>query len=121
DRAGEILPELSQARIAPSRNREPLSGLAVGLWLLSAGPIVVLVVLVAILAVISPPFLTPRNLYNIMAQTAVISVVAMGQHLVILTRGIDLSVGSNLALATVVGALVWKATDSADLAVIAMV
>ena len=35
---------------------------------------------------------------NILAQTAVITVVAMGQHLVILTRGIDLSVGSNLAL-----------------------
>lgn len=121
DRAGEPLPELSQTTMAPTRTREPLSGLAVGLWLLSAGPIVILVVLVAILAVISPPFLTPRNLYNIMAQTAVISVVAMGQHLVILTRGIDLSVGSNLALATVVGALIWKATGSAELAVIAMV
>jgi ribose transport system permease protein len=121
DRTGEILPELSQSTMASAGAREPLSGLAVGLWLLSAGPIVILIALAAILAVISPPFLTPRNLYNIMAQTAVISVVAMGQHLVILTRGIDLSVGSNLALATVVGALVWKSTGVAELAVIAMV
>jgi ribose transport system permease protein len=100
--------------------REPFSGLAIGLRLLSAGPVVILVVLVAVLAVLSPPFLTPRNVYNILAQTAVISVVAMGQHLVILTRGIDLSVGSNLALATVVGALVWKATGSAELTVLTM-
>ena len=67
-----------------------------------------------------PPFLSPRNISNILAQTAVIAVVAMGQHLVILTRGIDLSVGSNLALATVVGALVFKATGSAVLTMLAM-
>lgn len=101
--------------------REPFSGLAMGLRLLGAGPIVILVLLVCVLAALAPPFLTPRNIYNILAQTAVISVVAMGQHLVILTRGIDLSVGSNLALATVVGALVWKATGSAELTVLAMV
>jgi ribose transport system permease protein len=120
DRAGELLPETSSTAMESANAREPLSGLAIGLKLLSAGPVVILVVLVSVLAVISPPFLTPRNLYNILAQTAVISVVAMGQHLVILTRGIDLSVGSNLALATVVGALVWKATGSAELTVLAM-
>ncbi|MDN3722646.1 hypothetical protein QW131_33805 [Roseibium salinum] len=47
-----------------------------------------------------------------MAQTSVIAIVAIGQHLVILTRGIDLSVGANLALATVVGGLVFRVTDS---------
>jgi ribose transport system permease protein len=114
------LPETTSTAMGSTSSREPMSGLAIGLWLLGAGPVVILVVLVAVLAVLSPPFLTPRNLYNILAQTAVISVVAMGQHLVILTRGIDLSVGSNLALATVIGALVWKATGSAELAVLAM-
>ena len=44
----------------------------------------------------------------------------MGQHLVILTRGIDLSVGSNLALASVMGALVFQAVDSAPLVILAM-
>ncbi len=112
---------ISPDRVRRDAGRAPVSGLAIGLRLLGAGPIVILVVLVAVLAFLSPPFLTPRNLYNILAQTAVISVVAMGQHLVILTRGIDLSVGSNLALASVVGALVWKATGSTELAVLAMV
>lgn len=100
---------------------EPISLLTIGLRLLSAGPIVILVVLIAVLGLISPPFLTPRNISNILAQTAVISVVAMGQHLVILTRGIDLSVGSNLALASVVGALTWQATGSDLFTILAMV
>jgi ribose transport system permease protein len=114
------LPESSSKTIAGAAPGEPISWLAIGLRLLSAGPIVILVVLVGVLALLSPPFLTPRNLYNILAQTAVISVVAMGQHLVILTRGIDLSVGSNLALATVIGALVWKATGSPELTIVTM-
>ncbi|TIW87274.1 MAG: ABC transporter permease, partial [Mesorhizobium sp.] len=65
------------------------------------GPALILVLLIAVLSISSPYFLTARNISNILAQTAVISVVAMGQQLVILTRGIDLSVGSNLALASV--------------------
>ena len=51
---------------------------------------------------------TTGNLGNMLAQTAVIAVLAIGQLLVILTRGIDLSVGSNLALCAVVGALVFR-------------
>ena len=86
--------------------------LELGLMLLSIGPVLILVVLIVVLSLLSPVFLTPRNFSNILAQTAVITVVAMGQHLVILTRGIDLSVGSNLALASVVGALLFHAGGS---------
>lgn len=49
-----------------------------------------------------------------------IAIVAIGQHLVILTRGIDLSVGANLALATVVGGLVYRWVDFSALVVLAM-
>jgi ribose transport system permease protein len=69
---------------------------------------------------LTPNFLTPGNLGNILAQTAVIATVAIGQHLVILTRGIDLSVGANLALATVIGGLVFRVVDSAPLVILAM-
>ena len=100
--------------------REPVTALSIALRLLSAGPIVILVVLGGILSLTVPAFLSTRNLSNILAQTAVISVVAMGQHLVILTRGIDLSVGSNLALASVAGALTYQATGSALLTILAM-
>jgi ribose transport system permease protein len=100
--------------------REALSGLSLGLRLLSVGPLLILVVLVAVIALMTPNFLKPGNISNIVAQTAVIAIVAIGQHLVILTRGIDLSVGANLALATVIGGLVYRINDSAIAVMLAM-
>ncbi len=97
-----------------------VSALSVGLKLLSVGPLLILLVLAAVISLLTPNFLKPINISNIVAQTAVIAVVAIGQHLVILTRGIDLSVGANLALATVVGALMFRVADSAPLVMLAM-
>lgn len=88
--------------------------------LLRVGPLLILLILVALLAVLSPFFLTTRNLGNVMAATAAIAVLSMGQLLVILTRGIDLSVGSTLALASVVGALVFTGIDSGFVVIVAM-
>ena len=110
------------ARDVPARGavRTGEGALSLGLRLLGIGPLLILIVLIVVVALITPAFLSPRNIGNIMAQTAVIAVVAIGQHLVILTRGIDLSVGANLALATVIGALVFRVTDSALLVALAM-
>lgn len=105
----------------PGKTTPVAPGLALGLLLLGIGPVLILVVLIGVLGLTAPHFLSGRNLSNILAQTAVIAVVAMGQHLVILTRGIDLSVGSNLALSSVVGALVFQAGGGAALVIIAMV
>jgi ribose transport system permease protein len=101
--------------------RGDLSPLTIGLRLLSFGPVLILFILVVVISFLTPHFLKSVNLTNIAGQMAVIAIVAMGQHLVILTRGIDLSVGSNLALATVIGGLVFKQTDSTTLVVLAMV
>ena len=57
-----------------------------------------LLVLVIIVAALNPKFITPDNLFNIFRQTSVNAVIAVGMTLVILTAGIDLSVGSVLAL-----------------------
>lgn len=105
----------SQATFRPRQ-----SGIALGLKLLSLGPLLILILLIAVVSLITPAFLKPVNLGNILAQTAVIAVVAMGQQLVILTRGIDLSVGSNLALATVIGGLVYQQVDSSTVVIMAM-
>ena len=91
------------------------------LRLLGVGPLLILILLAAVIGLLTPDFLKPGNLGNIVAQTAVIAIVAVGQHLVILTRGIDLSVGANLALATVIGGLVFRQVDSAPLVMLAMV
>ena len=96
------------------------TGAALGLRLLAIGPLLVLILLVAAISLLTPNFLKPVNIGNIVSQTAVIAIVAVGQHLVILTRGIDLSVGSNLALSTVVGGLVFASTGSAVLVVLAI-
>ena len=101
--------------------RGPLTGLSLALRLLGVGPVLILAVLLVVLSLTVPNFFTPRNISNILAQIAVIAVVALGQHLVILTRGIDLSVGSNLALATVLGALMFRVNDNAVLVMGTMV
>ena len=96
-----------------------LRALSLSLVLLWAGPLLILIILCVVLSLAVPVFMTWRNVGNVLAQTAVIAVVAMGQQIVILTRGIDLSVGSNLALASVLGALAYKQVDS-SVAVIAV-
>ena len=65
-------------------------------------------------------FLTSRNIGNVFSQTSVIAVVALGQLLVIITRGIDLSVGSTIALSGVVGAIVFEHTSSSVLVIAAI-
>ena len=71
------------------------------------GPLLILVVLCAVLAVLSPVFLTERNVTNLGFQVSIVAVLALGQLLVILTRGIDLSVGSVVALTGVLGAIAF--------------
>lgn len=58
--------------------------------------------LVAVLTIVFPPFLKPSNIINVLRQTAVNGILAVGMTFVIVTGGIDLSVGSILALSAVV-------------------
>jgi ribose transport system permease protein len=64
------------------------------------------VLLVVAVSLTTPIFFTSRNIGNVFSQTAVIAVLGLGQLLVIITRGIDLSVGSTVALSSVVGSIV---------------
>ncbi len=62
------------------------------------GLIVVLIALVIISGILSPAFLRPRNILNIFWQTSYVGIIAIGMTFVIIAGGIDLSVGSMLAL-----------------------
>lgn len=84
------------------------------------GPGLMLLVVVLVVALLSPVFLTTRNVGNVLSQSAVIAVLALAQLLVIITRGIDLSVGSTLALSAVAGALVFESTPSGGWVILAM-
>ncbi|MFE9116352.1 substrate-binding domain-containing protein [Streptomyces sp. NPDC007172] len=77
--------------------------------LLDNGALSALVVLVAALALLSGDFLTTQNLLNVGVQAAVTAILAFGVTFVIVSAGIDLSVGSVAALSATV--LAWSATS----------
>ena len=85
---------------------------------LRAGPALILLLLVVVVSLTTPFFFTSRNIGNVFSQTAVIAVLALGQLLVIVSRGIDLSVGSTVALSGVVGAIVFMHVHSTVLVVL---
>ena len=64
------------------------------------GPLLGLVLLFVILTALNPTFLNPSNLSNLLRQVSVNALISFGMTFVILTGGIDLSVGSLLALST---------------------
>ncbi|WP_370674992.1 ABC transporter permease [Pleomorphomonas sp. PLEO] len=66
------------------------------------GVLLSLILLCAVMTVLSPRFLTMDNLMNVASQAAVSAIVSIGMFLAILTSGIDLSVGSVLALSTMI-------------------
>lgn len=66
------------------------------------------VALIVIFAIASPVFLTPENFANIGRQTTLVSIMAVGMSLVIISGEFDLSVGSVMALAGVVAALAMQ-------------
>ena len=80
------------------------------------GPFIALLVLAAGLAVLSPDFLTLGNLLDVTRQVSINAVISFGMTLVILLGGIDLSVGSILAVSSLVVALLMRGGESATLA-----
>ncbi|MEM1399031.1 MAG: ABC transporter permease [Pseudomonadota bacterium] len=67
-----------------------------------------LILLIIVFAVLEPRFMHPLNLLNVMRQVSISGLIAIGMTFVILTAGIDLSVGSLVALSGLVGAYVAK-------------
>lgn len=94
--------------------------LQVSLFSLRAGPALILLLLIVVVSLTTPVFFTSRNIGNVFSQTSVIAVVALGQLLVIITRGIDLSVGATIALSGVTGAFVFEHTSSSALVIAAI-
>jgi len=83
------------------------------------GLLLVYLMLIAGLSLLSDRFLTSSNQINILRQATINGIVAVGMTLVILTAGIDLSVGSVLALSAVIGADLLKRGIPVPIAVLA--
>lgn len=79
------------------------------------GVAIVLVVLLAAFAVTSPNFASAGNIANILVQSTILLLLALPMTLIIMTEGLDLSIGAVLTFASVVLAAVTLATGSAAL------
>jgi len=80
------------------------------------GIFLVLLVIILILSIVSPVFFSTRNLLNIFRQISVIGIIAVGMTFVIVTAGIDLSVGSIVGMGGVIATSFAHPGDSVALA-----
>jgi ribose transport system permease protein len=104
-------PSLESARVSPptpSSNSSNSLGRGARTVLREAGIGVALLALVGVFALLSPIFLTPTNITNIFTQISINVILAVGMTFVILVGGIDLSVGSVMALCAVIAGSVLK-------------
>src|SRR5713226_4867796 len=77
-------------------------------WLNRLGPVLGLVLVIAIFAIlIGTPerYLSLKNLRTVLAQTVIVAIGAIGMTVIIISGGIDLSVGSTIALTGIITAL----------------
>ena len=75
-------------------------------------PLVFLLVLMLVFSVMEPRFFSELNLFNVMRQISITGLIALGMTFVILTGGIDLSVGSIVALAGLVAGAMNKGSSA---------
>lgn len=71
----------------------------------------VFILLCALISVLTPRFLSPGNIRNLFWQATTVGIIAIGQTLIILTAGIDLSVGGIMAISAMLGGLVMTNTS----------
>ena len=64
--------------------------------------LIALIALVAVLSVLTPAFFTPYNMLNVLQQTSINAILAMGMTFVVITGGIDLSIGSIIAFTGII-------------------
>ncbi len=97
---------MTDTATAPTEEQQPeqSKGNAALEWLKGQYALFILIVLLIIAALSSPAFLTPTNITNLLLQMSIIGVVVLAELIIVLTGGIDISVGSALGLAAVLSA-----------------
>ncbi|WP_058308457.1 ABC transporter permease [Gracilibacillus massiliensis] len=68
-----------------------------------------IIILAIVIQLLNPAFLTMGNIRDLLTNTAILSILALGMMLVLITRGIDLSIGATLALSGMITALTVSA------------
>jgi ribose transport system permease protein len=83
------------------------------------GVAIVLAVLIVGFTLANPHFATPANVANLLVQSTLLTLLALPMTLVIMTEGLDLSIGAVLTLASIALAMTVVATGSAALGILA--
>ncbi|MEA5455402.1 ABC transporter permease [Sinomonas sp. JGH33] len=115
---------MTDQALRTQQSNSPTEGAPVGrsfdfaYWWDRVGILVVLIVLVALMVVIAPNFATVTNLLNIARSISINAILAAGMTFVILAAGIDLSVGSTLAVAGVASVITALAGLPSPLAIL---
>ena len=102
---------MSETSVAEKKSRS--AGGIVRRIIAESGPLFVLLLLIGLLWVLSPPFRSPTSIMLLALEAAAIGVVAAGQTFVILTGGIDLSVEAMVSFAGVTAAILIAGTNIA--------
>jgi ribose transport system permease protein len=83
-------------------------------------PVIGLAVALLVAAFVTPEFYSGTNLVNVLRQAAILGIVAIGQTCVLLTGGIDLSVGGVMGMSMIIAAQVSGGDDSSLLAAVSL-
>src|SRR3989304_6683677 len=70
------------------------------------------ILLIVVFSLVSPFFLSMKNFVNVIVHSSILAMLAIGMTVVIISGGLDLSVGSIIAFSGVLGVVVFKQTDS---------
>lgn len=95
----EVVPKMNSSTIRSKIDRNTI---------LTVGPIALMVVVAIVLGFLTPNFMTVGNAKNVLEQTSVLALLAMGLTPVLVTGGIDLSLPANLSLGAVFGAIYMR-------------
>jgi ribose/xylose/arabinose/galactoside ABC-type transport system permease subunit len=83
------------------------------------GIVFVLIALIIIISIASPVFLSPRNIRNVLQQVSTLGILSMGMTVLMISGGIDLSVGSAISTVAVIAGTLLKAGVPAEVAILA--
>jgi len=108
---------MPSASATSKSSASPMRRLTQAIDVQQLGIVFVLIALVIIMGIISPVFLSGRNIRNILQQVSTIGILAMGSTVLMVSGGIDLSVGSIVSVAAVVMGTMIKADLPAELAI----
>ena len=95
---------MSKASLAVGSSKAPMTRMPDVRGIIGQlGLLLVVVLFLVIMSFLSPVFLSWTNLSNLLVQSTILMTLALGQTFVIMTRGIDLSIGGIMALSSSIG------------------